>query len=65
MWKISLQVLEFLAEKEILTVERVNGDSLHPGVERSEKVTSFIFFIQVPCWILMNGFFFCLYCSLV
>ncbi|XP_021841738.1 histone-lysine N-methyltransferase ASHH2 isoform X2 [Spinacia oleracea] len=28
-----LKVLEFLAEKEILTMEHINGDSLHPGVE--------------------------------
>lgn len=28
-----LKVLEFLAEREILTVERINGDPLCPGVE--------------------------------
>lgn len=37
-----LKVLEFLAEKEILTVERVNGDSLHPGVESLRE--SILFF---------------------
>lgn len=37
-----LKVLEFLAEKEILTMERINGDSLHPGVESLRE--SILFF---------------------
>ncbi|CAO2834241.1 unnamed protein product [Amaranthus hypochondriacus] len=37
-----LKVLEYLAEREILTVERINGDSLHPGVESlRESILSF------------------------
>lgn len=39
-----LKVLEFLAEKEILTVERINGDSLHPGVESLRE--SILFFTE-------------------